>query len=88
MLAERVIEWTEEWKQQGLQEGLQQGLVQSSRTSVLDALEARFGRTTLAIQAAVNRLQDPGMLRALHKQAILANSLEEFESLLSSYQVG
>jgi len=27
-------------------------------------------------------------LRALHKQAILANSLEEFESLLASYQVG
>jgi len=80
MLAERVIEWTEEWKQQGF--------VQSIRTSVLDALEARFGRVSLAIQAAVNRLQDPGILRALHKQAILANSLEEFESLLASYQVG
>ena len=62
--------------------------MQSARTSVLDALETRFGRVPFAVREAVNRLEDPGMLRALHKQAILANSLEEFERLLASYQVG
>ena len=91
MLAERVIEWTQEWKQQGLQEGrregLQQGLVESARTSVLDVLETRFGRVPLTIQATVNRLDDPGLLRALHKQAILASSLAEFERVLLSYCV-
>jgi len=74
MLAERVIEWTKEWQQQGLAEGL----VASAREGVLAALEIRFGVAPLAVQEMVNCIEDLPQLRALHRRAILAASLEEF----------
>ena len=49
-----------------------------AREGVLSALEIRFGLPPLAIQEAVNRIEDLARLRALHRQAILARSLEEF----------
>ncbi len=98
MLAERVIEWTLDWKQQGieegrreglqqglqegLQQGLQQGLITAAREGVLAALEIRFGTLPVALQEAIQRIGDLTRLRALHRQAILATSLEEFAASL------
>ncbi len=74
MLAERVIEWTKEWKQQGLEEGR----IASARESILAALELRFGRPPIELEEAINRIEDLTKLRALHRRAILASSLDEF----------
>jgi predicted transposase YdaD len=88
MLAERVIEWTRDWKQQGLeegrQEGRQEGQIASARRGVLAALEIRFGRTPLVVQEAVNCIEDLTRLWMLHRQAILAASLEEFAADLEN----
>jgi len=63
-----------------------------AREGVLSALEIRFGLPPLAIQEAVNRIEDLTRLRALHRQAILATSLAEFVAGLSedtfSHQAG
>ena len=97
MLEERVIEWTRDWKEQGIQEGRrigiqegrqegrQEGLQQGARQSVLDALEIRFGLAALAVQKSVERVDDPARLRMLHRQAMLAPSLEAFELTLTQY---
>jgi hypothetical protein len=82
MLAERVIEWTRDWKQQGLDEGRQEGQIELAREGVLAALEIRFGWTPSAVQDAVNGIVDLGRLRGLHRQAILASSLDEFTAAL------
>jgi predicted transposase YdaD len=99
MLAERVIEWTKDWKQQGIeagrQEGLQMGLQEGlqmgrqeglggMRENVFTVLEVRFGATPLRIRESLERIGDLAKLKQLHRQAILAASLEEFAQVLAT----
>jgi len=48
-------------------------------------LEIRFGLAALAVQKSVERVDDPARLRMLHRQAMLAPSLEAFELTLTQY---
>lgn len=86
MLAERVIEWTKDWKQQGIelgrQEGRQEGL-SGMRDNILTVLEVRFGETPLFIRERLQQTDDLAQLKQLHRQAILAASLDEFIRKLS-----
>jgi len=92
MLAERVIEWTRDWKQRGIEEGRLEGRVEgrvegrleSVREDVLAALEVRFGAASLAFRETMERIDDLAKLKRLHRQAILAASLEEFTHHLTT----
>jgi hypothetical protein len=68
--------------QQGLQQGLQQGTVLTAREDVLEAVRLRFKRTPRGIGLRIRQLDDPSKLKQLHRKAILAESLEEFEKEL------
>jgi hypothetical protein len=72
----------EEGLQQGRQEGLQQGLVAARQKAVHDALEIRFGEVADSIRQRIESIQDEARLRALHKSAIQAGSIEEFTRAL------
>jgi predicted transposase YdaD len=72
----------EEGLQQGRREerhaGSREGVIIAWQKALLDALETRFGEVADAVRQRVESMQDEARLRALHKSAIQAASMEEF----------
>ncbi|MBF0510289.1 MAG: hypothetical protein HQK57_15370, partial [Deltaproteobacteria bacterium] len=54
------------------------GMLQNAREDVIKVLKIRFGRVPDEIIDAVKELVDPSLLDALHEQAVLVKSLDEF----------
>lgn len=81
-----TMEWISNFERRaidrGLQQGLQQGAVQTAREGILDTLKLRFTRTPRSVSARLRKLDDPATLRSLHRKAVTAESLEEFEQAL------
>ena len=76
-IAETLIE-------QGMQKGMQQGMLQNARELVIDILEARFDIIPRSILTTVNELDDPAVLKFLHKKAITIGSMEEFKQVIKT----
>jgi predicted transposase YdaD len=64
------------------QEGRQEGTLAASRQSVLEALELRFGSIPDGLRNSIEAIADPERLRALHRAAIVSESLESFTASL------
>jgi predicted transposase YdaD len=64
------------------QEGRQEGTLAASRQSVLEALELRFGSIPDGLRNSIEAIADPEKLRALHRAAIVSESLESFTASL------
>ena len=73
-------------RQEGIQEGFTtgelKGTLAASRQSVLEALDLRFGPIPDGLRDSLNAIADPEKLRALHRAAIVSDSLESFASSL------
>jgi predicted transposase YdaD len=77
-------------RQEGIQEGIATGELKgrleerthSRRQSVLEALDLRFGPIPDGLRDSLNAIADPEKLRALHRAAIVSDSLESFTSSL------
>ena len=65
--------------------GIRKGILQNAREDVLDILETRFMEVPQSIAEVINKIEDPSILKTLHKRAILIGSPEEFEQVLSEY---
>jgi hypothetical protein len=61
------------------QRGLEQGIEQTLRAIIADALEVRFTHVPEPILFRLTELHDPALLRALFRQALMAESLATFE---------
>ena len=91
MLAERVRRWTREWKAEGVAEGESKGRmegevageVKTLKSTLIDALDARFGTVDAPIRERISGLPDAVVLKKLHREAILAESMESFIALLN-----
>ena len=57
-------------------------MLRDARELLMDALEVRFGEVSEDISGKVEKIQEREVLRQLHRQAILAPSLEEFRKSL------
>ena len=77
-----VEEWIEEGVQKGIQTGIQTGTLQKAREDVVEILEVRFEIAPASIAMTINEIDDPSVLKMLHKKAATANSLEEFKGAL------
>lgn len=66
-----------------LQEGLQQGVQQGIKSSILDALEVRFGAVPSEVAERLNFLTTE-QLQQLLRQSVTSRSLEEFINQLPS----
>ncbi len=66
-------------KREGKKEGRQEGSLETARQWVLTAVEARWGEAPEAVGVAVNKIMSVSLLETLHRKAITAGSLEEFE---------
>ncbi|MBM3235654.1 hypothetical protein FJZ31_05085 [Candidatus Poribacteria bacterium] len=65
-----------------IEKGEQSGMLRDARELVMDALEVKFGAVSADILDKVQKIQEREVLRQLHRQAILAPSLEEFRKSL------
>jgi hypothetical protein len=66
--------------EKGKLQGKLEGILQKGRETVIDALEIRFENVPSALVGAINQIEDPAILKTLHRQAITLASLSEFQS--------
>ncbi|BAY27273.1 hypothetical protein NIES2100_70960 [Calothrix sp. NIES-2100] len=66
----------------------EEGIVENARESVIEVLETRFGEVPTAIVEAINAIEEPSVLKTLHKRAIAIPSTSEFQQLLDNLTSG
>jgi hypothetical protein len=69
-------------KQEGREDGRMEERTHSRRQSVLEALDLRFGPIPDGLRDSIEAIADPEKLRALHRAAIISDSLESFAASL------
>ena len=69
-------------KQEGREDGRMEERTHSRRQSVLEALDLRFGPIPDGLRDSIEAIADPEKLRALHRAAIVSDSLESFAASL------
>jgi predicted transposase YdaD len=62
--------------------GRQEGRTEERRQSILEALDLRFGPIPDGLRDSIEAIADPEKLRALHRAAIVSESLESFTTSL------
>jgi predicted transposase/invertase (TIGR01784 family) len=72
----------EKWLQQGLEQGREEGLQQAMQANILDVLVTRFGIVPEGVMEAVQRISDRATLQSLLREAVTAESLQDFENVL------
>jgi len=78
-LAEQFIQ---EGLEEGIEKGIEKGIEAGHRADVLEVLELRFGEVPAGLREALGATSGTERLRALHRGAILASTLEEFAGSL------
>jgi hypothetical protein len=64
----------------------QEGILQKAKEDVLEVLEVRFGEVPTEISQKINSIEDPEVLKTLHREAIAIESMEQFGGYLE--QIG
>jgi hypothetical protein len=70
--------------EKGHREGLVEGMGREARESVIDILQARFGKPSARDVAQINRLEDLTVLQNLRREAVTVESLATFRKLLKA----
>lgn len=65
--------------ERGLTQSIEQGSIQTLRELLIDVLQLRFQQLPDELLVTLSQLSDLSRLKQLHRQAIIAGSLEEFE---------
>jgi len=79
-------EWIEEGKKEGKKEGKIEGALEEARISVIDVLKLKYANISNSITSMLQNIQDHNALRTLHREAVLAKNISEFQTRLSAYQ--
>ena len=66
----------------GIKKGIQQGIQQSAREAVIDILEVHFDVVPGSIVKTINGIDDPSVLKMLHKKAATVDSLDGFKRVM------
>jgi len=75
---EQQMTYVTTWERRGLEQGLEQ--------SIIDILELRFEDVSPSLIEQIQSFHDPDQLRALLKEAVLVQSLEEFSTSIATRQ--
>ena len=65
--------------QLGMQQEMQQGLIESTKQDVMEVLELKFATLPHWVQHKIANCNDLNTLKNLHRQAILADSIDELQ---------
>ncbi|WP_242044508.1 hypothetical protein [Anabaena azotica] len=66
----------------------EEGIVETARESVIEVLDTRFGEVPTSIVEAINKIDQPSLLKTLLKRAIAIPSTTEFQQLLDNLTSG
>jgi len=77
-LQKETMTIAQQLRQEGRQEGEQHGQLRTLHETVLEALELRFTHVPDGLREAVQAIDSPKKLHALHRAAILCESLDAF----------
>jgi len=69
--------------EEGLLKGLKHGMLEKAKESVLEVLNIRFHNVPAHLKETVHKMEEQERLNFLHRQAILCESLSQFEEILS-----
>ena len=69
-------------KQEGIEQGIERGVLQCSRDLLLQTIQIRFGQIPDPLRASINACTSTEQLSAFHRQALLANSLDDLPNQL------
>lgn len=76
--------WIEQGMRQGMQQGMQQGFLQALREALIEVLEDRFETVPRTLMKSLREINDPDLLKSLHKKALRASSSEEFKNAVKA----
>ena len=77
-------QWIEQGIQQGMQQGMQQGFLQALRGALIEVLEDRFETVPQTFIKSLREINDPDVLKSLHKKALRMRSLKEFRNAVQA----
>jgi hypothetical protein len=80
----RKVEWLSNFERRVIKKGIQQGSVQTAREDVLEVLNLRFKDVSHSLSERIYQIEDPSVLKELHRKGITASSLEEFQAEMLS----
>ncbi|MEH2368274.1 transposase [Nostoc sp.] len=66
----------------------EEGIVETARESIITVLETRFEEVPSSIVEVINAIEEPSVLKMLHKSAIAIPSTAEFQQLLDNLTSG
>ena len=70
-----------------LKMGKSEGKTEQAKFCVLEALKIRFGTISETLEVQVSRIEEIEKLRNLHRMAIKAPNLKDFEKSFSEVQI-
>jgi hypothetical protein len=74
----------EKFYKQGIQQGKYQGLIEEARELVLEAIEVKLGYVPEEVRERVLKEEDRGVLKAWHREIILAKGSEDIFKLFEN----
>ena len=77
----------EKWIEQGRMEGRMEGMILDAQEMVVEALMEKFGLIKPELSVKIKGIVNRELLKILHKLAIRANSLSEFEEKLKQLEL-
>ena len=87
--SQRIIAYEEERKMKFISSveelGMEKGMLTEAREMVVEVLTARFSQIPEKIVKALSTIDDRNVLKKLVKKAVLAQSIEQFESECQGY---
>ena len=79
--------WINEGKEEGIKEGEKKGKKEGKKEGIIeviiDTLNIRFRNVSESIVNLLHEIQDNNILRTLHREAIITNNLNEFQTRLN-----
>ena len=73
-----------EGKREGKREGKLEGALQEAREAVVDVISVRFGSASIFIIEALENLNDISVLKKLRRDALKAETEQDFAEILQS----
>ena len=84
----RLIEYEEKQKMTYITSieriGIEKGMLQNARESVLEVLKIRFEQVPPALVERIKMLDDAAVLKRLHRQSIIVESIQNFQQMLTA----
>jgi len=77
-----VQDWINEGFNQGIEKGRLQGQIATLQSDIIEVLTERFGVLKRGLAQKLAEIDDPAVLRSLHRKSVKVESLEEFMRLL------